>query len=128
MNWNSLLLRLTMGFIILFFLGYLVPGLSALTITHLIIVSLLLAFLSTVGENIIIADTRAKKSILLLVVSAVTVYFYAWVIVGTRLPVVSVLLTTALITLLDHLFTAQNENSVTVEEGISEEGNGHYQE
>ena len=128
MNWNSLLLRSVIGFITLFFLAYLIPGLSALTLTHLIIVSLLLAFLSTVGENIIIADTHAKKSIFLLVVSAVTVYFYALVIVREGVPVVSVVLTAAFITLLDHVFALQNESSVIPEEGVNEEGNGPYQE
>jgi hypothetical protein len=87
-----------------------------------------MAFLSTVGENTIVADTRGKKSSLLFVVSAVTVYFYGLVIVGTRLPVVTVLLTTALITLFDQLSTAQNENRVTEEDGVREEGNERYQE
>ena len=128
MNWNSLLRRAVIGFITIFFLAYLVPGLSALTISHIIVVSLLMAFLTTVGENTIVADTRGKKSSLLFVVSAVTVYFYGLVIVGTRLPVVTVLLTTALITLFDQLSTAQNENRVTEEDGVREEGNERYQE
>ena len=63
-NWNSWLRRTVFAFLTLFLLAYLVPGLSAFTVTHLLMVSILSAFLATIGENVILADTSTQKSIL----------------------------------------------------------------
>lgn len=120
-NWKSWLIRAVIGFFALFLLAYLVPGLSAFTITHLLFVSLLLAFLSTTGENIVLADTIGKKSILLFAISALTIYFYAAVFMRERPPVVSILLAAALITVADYFIRARDE--ARANRGVSAEGN-----
>lgn len=101
-NWNSGLRRALFTFLTLFFLAYVVPGLSAYTVTHLLWVSLLSAFLATVGESFVLADAPGEQRILLFGVSALTIYFYAFVFLRERLPVVSVLLAAGLIAVLDY--------------------------
>ena len=103
MNWKRWLWRTLIAFLVLFFGGYLIPGLSVFTVPHLIIVSMLLAYLATAGETVFLADTLRKKSILLFAVSGVTVYFYALFLVRERPPAVSALLVAAVITVLDYL-------------------------
>ena len=121
MNWNSWLRRMVFTFMTLFFLAYLVPGLSAFTVTHLLLVSILSAFLATVGENVILADTPAKKSILFFAVSALTIYFYAFVFMRERLSLVGVLLAAGLITVLDYFSQARVE--ADADRGVTVEGN-----
>ncbi|NLC53118.1 MAG: hypothetical protein GX770_04050 [Firmicutes bacterium] len=106
-NWNSWLRRTVFTFLALFFLAYLVPGLSAFTVTHLLLVSLLSAFLATVGENVILADTPAKKSVLFFAVVGLTIYFYAFVFMRERLSLVGVVLAAVLISVLDYFSQAQ---------------------
>lgn len=129
-NWNSWLRRTVFAFLTLFLLAYLVPGLSAFTVTHLLMVSILSAFLATIGENVILADTSTQKSILFFAVSALTIYFYAFVFMRERLPVVSVLLVAGLVTVLDYFsqvrVEADAEQGVTVEDNA--EPNPEHQE
>lgn len=119
-NWNSWLMRAVFTFLTLFVLAYIVPGLSAFTVTHIFLVSLLAAFLATVGENIILADTPGKKRVLLFAVSALTIYFYAIVFMRERIPVVSALLAAALITVIDALLRTRTE--ADAEQGMVVEG------
>ena len=120
-NWNSWLRRTVFAFLTLFLLAYLVPGLSAFTVTHLLMVSILSAFLATIGENVILADTSTQKSILFFAVSALTIYFYAFVFMRERLPVVSVLLVAGLVTVLDYFSQARVE--ADAEQGVTVEDN-----
>ena len=120
-NWNSWLRRTVFAFLTLFLLAYLVPGLSAFTVTHLLMVSILSAFLATIGENVILADTSTQKSILFFAVSALTIYFYAFVFMRERLPVVSVLLVAGLVTVLDYFSQARVE--ADAEQGVNVEDN-----
>lgn len=120
-NWNSWLRRTVFAFLTLFLLAYLVPGLSAFTVTHLLMVSILSAFLATIGENVLLADTSTQKSILFFAVSALTIYFYAFVFMRERLPVVSVLLVAGLVTVLDYFSQARVE--ADAEQGVTVEDN-----
>jgi len=120
-NWNSWLRRTVFAFLTLFLLAYLVPGLSAFTVTHLLMISILSAFLATIGENVILADTSTQKSILFFAVSALTIYFYAFVFMRERLPVVSVLLVAGLVTVLDYFSQARVE--ADAEQGVTVEDN-----
>lgn len=120
-NWNSWLRRTVFAFLTLFLLAYLVPGLSAFTVTHLLMVSILSAFLATIGENVILADTSTQKSILFFAVSALTIYFYAFVFMREHLPVVSVLLVAGLVTVLDYFSQARVE--ADAEQGVTVEDN-----
>lgn len=123
-NWNSWLRRTVFAFLTLFLLAYLVPGLSAFTVTHLLMVSILSAFLATIGENVILADTSTQKSILFFAVSALTIYFYAFVFMRERLPVVSVLLVAGLVTVLDYFSQARVE--ADAEQGVTVEDNAEH--
>ncbi|HBK67947.1 MAG TPA: hypothetical protein DEB05_15255 [Firmicutes bacterium] len=104
MNWVSLVMRMVIGFITLFLLAYIIPGLSGFTIIHLLVVSFLLAFLSTVAENVFLADNPKKKSILLFIISALTLYLYSLVLIRQRAPVITVLVSAALITAFNFVF------------------------
>ncbi|NLW60377.1 MAG: hypothetical protein GX073_08575 [Firmicutes bacterium] len=119
-NWNRGLMRAVFIFLVLFFLAYLVPGLSALTVTHLLAVSLLTAFLATVGENMVLADTPVKKSLLLFGVAALIIYFYAVVFVGERLSLIGVLLAAGLTAVIDYL--SQERVVADTEPGVTAEG------
>lgn len=117
MDWKSWIWRTVIAFIVLFFGGYLIPGLSVFTIPHLLIVSALSAYLATAGETVLFADTLRKKSILLFAVSALTVYLYALVLVRERPPAVSALLAAAVITVLDYLLKVREERPAPEGEG-----------
>jgi uncharacterized membrane protein YvlD (DUF360 family) len=113
LNWKSWIWRTVIAFVTLFLGGYLIPGLSVFTVPHLLIVSILLAYLATAGENVLLTDTRQKKSILLFVVSAVTIYLYALVLVRERPPAVSALLMAALISGVDYVLQSREDYAVT---------------
>ena len=117
MDWKSWIWRTVIAFIVLFFGGYLIPGLSVFTIPHLLIVSALSAYLATAGETVLFADTLRKKSILLFAVSALTVYLYALVLVRERPPAVSALLAAAVITVLEYLLKVREERPAPEGEG-----------
>lgn len=117
LDWKSWIWRTVIAFIVLFFGGYLIPGLSVFTIPHLLIVSALSAYLATAGETVLFADTLRKKSILLFAVSALTVYLYALVLVRERPPAVSALLAAAVITVLDYLLKVREERPAPEGEG-----------
>jgi len=117
LNWKSWIWRTVIAFFVLFLGGYLIPGLSVFTVPHLLIVSALLAFLATAGETMLFADMLQKKSILLFLVSALTVYLYALVLVRERPPAVSALLVAAVITVMDYLLKAMEKRSAPVGEG-----------
>lgn len=120
-NWNSGLLRMVFTFLSLFFLAYVLPGLSAYTVTHLLVVSILSAFLATIGETVVLADTPMKKGWLLFGVTALTIYFYAFVFMRERLSAVSVLLAAGLVAVLDYL------QRIRVEAGAGQDVTGEGQ-
>ena len=62
MNWISVAVRAVLGFAVLFLLGYLLPGFSGFTLTHLLITGILLGFLSTMAEMAFLADDSRKKA------------------------------------------------------------------
>lgn len=104
MNWTRLIVRGVVGFAAIFLLGYIVPGFSAFTYTHLLFVSLLVAILSTMAENVFLTDTPLKKSTLLFVISAVTIYFYSLLFIKVRMPLVSTILIAAIIGVADYFY------------------------
>lgn len=117
MNWVSLAIRAALGFAVLFLLGYIVPGFSGYTLTHLLIAGIVLGFLSTMAENVFFADNPRKESILLLAVSAVTIYFYSILFIRQRPPLVSTLLAAGLITVLSYVVEKRLLEEGTVQNG-----------
>lgn len=103
MNWISVAVRAVLGFAVLFLLGYLLPGFSGFTLTHLLITGILLGFLSTMAEMAFLADDSRKESTLLLATSAATIYLYSLLFVGQRPPLVGTLLAAGLITVFSYV-------------------------
>jgi len=129
MNWVSVAVRAVLGFAILFILGYLYPGFSGFSITHLLINGILLGVLSTMAEMAFLADHPRKESTVLLVVSAATIYLYSLLIVGQRAPLVGTVLAAGLITVISFLAEKRllgmeaGQRQETPENGQSPEGN-----
>ncbi len=126
MNWTRLIVRGVVGFAALFILGYIVPGFSAFTYTHLLFVSLLAAVLSTMAENVFLTETPLKKSTLLFVISAVTIYFYSLLFIKVRMPLVSTILVAAIIGVVDYFYqkTVTEEPEEKPVEGSTENTGG----
>src|SRR5690606_8153853 len=103
-NWIRLVIRAAATFVVLFLLGYIVPGFSGLTIGRLAVVSLLTAVISSLVEMAVKPGSPRDRSIILFLVSAVVVYLYSLVMINVRPPVVSTLLAAALIAGVDLVY------------------------
>jgi hypothetical protein len=103
-NWIRLVIRAAATFIVLFLLGYIVPGFSALTIGRLAVVSLLTAVISSLVEMAVKPGSPRDRSIILFLVTAVVVYLYSMVMIDVRPPIVSTLLAAAIIAGVDLVY------------------------
>ena len=103
-NWIRLVIRAAATFIVLFLLGYIVPGFSALTIGRLAVVSLLTAVISSLVEMAVKPGSPRDRSIILFLVTAVVVYLYSMVMIDVRPPIVSTLLAAAIIVSVDLIY------------------------
>ncbi len=103
-NRIRLVIRAAATFVVLFLLGYIVPGFSGLTIGRLAVVSLLTAVISSLVEMAVKPGSPRDRSIILFLVSAVVVYLYSLVMINVRPPVVSTLLAAALIAGVDLVY------------------------
>jgi len=111
LNWKRWIWRTVVAIVVLFLGGYLIPGLSVFTVPHLIILSMLLAYLATASETVFLADTLRKKMVLLFAVASLTVYFYALFLVRERPPAVAALLVGAVISALDYFLQAREKQT-----------------
>lgn len=103
-NWLRLVIRAAATFIVLFLLGYVVPGFSGLTIGRLAVVSLLTAVLTLLVEMAVKPGSSRDRSIIIFLVAAVVVYLYSLVMIDVRPPVVSTLLAAAIIAAADLVY------------------------
>ena len=103
-NWLRLAIRAAAAFVVLFLLGYIVPGFSGLTIGRLAVVSLVTAVLSSLVEMAVKPGSSRDRSIILFLVTAVVVYLYSLAMLNVRPPVVSTLLAAAIIAAVDLVF------------------------
>lgn|SRR5690554_1284089 len=116
-NWIRLLIRAAATFVVLFLLGYIVPGFSGLTIGRLAAVSLLTAVISSLVEAAAKPDSARDRSIILFIVAAVAVYLFSMATLNVRPPVVSTLLAAAIIAGIDLVYPEKR-----LAEGEREEG------
>lgn len=96
-NWIRLVIRAAATFIILFLLGYVVPGFSGLTIGRLAVVSLVTAAISSLVEMAVKPGSPRTRKTILFLVTAIVIYLYSMIMIDVRPPVVSTLLAAALI-------------------------------
>ena len=117
-NWIRLVIRAAATFIVLFLLGYIVPGFSGLTIGRLAVVSLVTAVLSSLVEMAVRPGSPRDRSIILFLVTAVVVYLYSLAMINVRPPVVSTLLAAAIVAGVDLVYPEKRP----LAEGEREEG------
>ncbi|HHU81393.1 MAG TPA: hypothetical protein GXZ26_00085 [Firmicutes bacterium] len=117
-NWIRLVIRAAATFIVLFLLGYIVPGFSGLTLGRLAAVSLLVAVISSLVEMAVRPGSPRDRSIILFLVTAVVVYLYSLAMINVRPPVVSTLLAAAIVAGVDLVYPEKRP----LAEGEREEG------
>lgn len=104
MNWIRFVIRAVASFVVIFLLGYIVPGFSGFTYTHLLISSILVALAASLADMALRPESRRQRSIILFVASAVVIYLYSIIAVDVRPPLASTLLAGVAIGFVDWIF------------------------
>ncbi len=101
MNWLKWLLRFLIPAVVLYTIGYFVPGFSALTIGWIVLLSLLIIFGSWLVMRLIARDiSRSRQMVIVFLVTTVVIFFATFAIEGGRVPLGGSLLAALIITLL----------------------------
>lgn len=97
-------LRFLIPFVVLFTLGYYVPGFSALTVTWLIVLSALTVLGDWLVSSMVGMDaSRWGRGIITFIVNAVVVYFATYAIEGGHVPLGASLLAALIIASISNL-------------------------
>lgn len=103
MNWMRVLIRFGISFVVLYLMGYVVPGFSGLTVSLVIGLGLIIALISAVVEKMTHPDSSRGRALMLFLISAALVYIYTLVVAG-RPPVVSTILVAFLVAMVDLVY------------------------
>jgi len=104
LNWTRLLIRSASAFLILFLMGYLIPGFSGFTYLHLLATALVVGLTSSLVDLFIKPNTAWERSVIVFLTSAVVVYVYSMLVARMRPPLSGTVLSAALIGLIDLVF------------------------
>lgn len=104
MNWFRTFVRFALAFVVLYLLGYVVPGFSGLTIPMVALFAIAIALVSAWVEHTVDFGSNMQRALTILLISGVIIYFLAFVLVG-RPPVVSVAFAAILVSLVEFVFS-----------------------
>lgn len=120
MNWIRILIRFAMSFIVLYLLGYMVPGFSGLTMPFLILIGVIIAFVSALVEMTTHPDSSRSRALIVFLISFAVIYLFTLAVAG-RPPVVSTILAALLVAVIDLIYPERRGAG----ERKNVEGNGH---
>lgn len=103
MNWIRVLIRFAVSFVVLYVLGYIVPGFSGLTIPYLMAIGLITAIASALVEKAVKPGSARNRFLILFLISAVVIYLFSLMSVG-RPPVLSTIIAALLVALVDLIY------------------------
>ena len=121
MNWTRLLIRSSSVFLILFLMGYLIPGFSGFTYLHLLATALLIGLTSSLVDLFLKPNTAWERSVIVFLTSAVVVYVYSMSVARMRPPLSGTVLAAALIGLIDLVFPERTSTDLERKELESRE-------
>lgn len=103
MNWARVLIRFAISFVVLYLMGYVVPGFSGLTVPLLFGISLIIALISALVEMTTHPDSARSRAFTLFLISAGLIYGFTLAVAG-RPPVVSTVLAALLVAMVDLVY------------------------
>jgi len=103
MKLGRVLLRSVVAFVVLFLLGYLVPGFSGLTFPLLTMVGILVGVVAALVERTTHPHSVRGRALSLFLITGAVAYFFSWLAVG-RPPVASALIAGGLVALVDLIY------------------------
>lgn len=103
MNWIRVFIRLAISFVVLYIMGYVVPGFSGLTVPLLLGISAIIALISAVVENTTHPESTRARAVTLFLISTGVIYIYTLAVAG-RPPVVSTILAALLVAMVDLVY------------------------
>jgi hypothetical protein len=102
-NWIRVLVRFALSFLVLYILGYVVPGFSGLTVSLLALLSIFIALVSALVERISNFRSKRQRALILLLADSAVIYLFTFAFVG-RPPLVSTVFAAVLVSWVELLF------------------------
>lgn len=103
MNWFRILVRFGLAFVVLYLLGYVVPGFSGLTLPLLALIGATVALVSALIERQFNLGSKRQRALSLFLSTVVIIYFFSLIFIG-RPPVASAVIAAILLSLVEFAF------------------------